>query len=232
MRWPAKRGGLAANAFHHVAIAAQGIDVVVENLKAGLIEVRPQPLAGDGHTHAVSDSLTERAGGGFHAGGPAIFGMSRSLAIELAKSLDVIQSDGKVTQAFILRIYAAYLRQVEHGVKQHGGVAVRQDEAITVGPDRIRGIVAQELLPQTVGHRRQPHGRARMSRVGLLHRIHGQGADGVDAQRIQLFAGRQSLFAHCHERPLPYEGTRSTDAGGSALLPNNGLRNGKSLPYL
>ena len=69
-------------------------------------------------------------------------------------------------------------------------MAVRQDEAVAIRPCRIFGIVAQEVLPKTVGDGRQAHGRTRVSGIRLLYAIDRQGADGVDAQRIQLFTGR------------------------------------------
>ncbi len=147
----------------------------------------------------LPDTLAERPGGGFDARSPAVFGMSGSLAVELAKLLDVIERDREFTQAFVLGIHAAHLGQVQHGVQQHGGVAVRQNKAVAIGPDRIGGVVTQELLPQAVGYRRQRHGRARMSGVRLLHSIHRQGADGVDAQHVQLLAGGQSLLGRYHE---------------------------------
>jgi hypothetical protein len=65
-------------------------------------------------------------------------------------------------------------------------VAPMKNKAVTIGPDRIGGVVAQELLPQAIRDGRQAHGRARMSGVRLLDRIHRQGADGVDAQLVEI----------------------------------------------
>src|SRR5437879_11819767 len=59
-----ERCRLGAYAFHHVAIAAHGIDVVIENLKAGAVVVSCQPVRSDGHSHAVSHALAERSGCG------------------------------------------------------------------------------------------------------------------------------------------------------------------------
>ena len=87
-----QRRGFLANAFHHVAVAAEGVNVVVENLEAGPVVVGRQPIGGNRHAHAVSDALTERAGRGFDAGSPAVFGMAGSLAVELAELLDVVET--------------------------------------------------------------------------------------------------------------------------------------------
>src|ERR1700676_3660087 len=71
-----------------------------------------------------------------------------------------------------------------------------------------------------------------MSRVRLLNCIHRQSANGVDAQRFQLLAGRQSLLSRYHEGLSPWEFTSSTNVGGSARLSDNGSRNGKSCSSL
>ena len=58
------------------------------------------------------------------------------------------------------------------------------------------GVEAQEALPQTIDDRCQRHRRARMAGVGLLHRIHGQGADGVDTQLIEVLLCLAHLVLH------------------------------------
>jgi hypothetical protein len=42
-----------------------------------------------------------------------------------------------------------------------------------------------------------------MAAVGLLYGVDGQGPDRVDAQRIQLLAGYQSLFTGYHAIRAP-----------------------------
>ena len=69
-------------------------------------------------------------------------------------------------------------------VQQHRGMPVGQHEAVAVWPDRIVGIEAQELLPERIDHRRQRHRRAGMAGIGLLHGIHRERANGVDAKLI------------------------------------------------
>ncbi len=70
-------GRLAGDALHHAAVAGQGVDVVVEHLEAGPVEVLRHPLAGDRHPDAGGDALAERARGRLDARGPAILGMAR-----------------------------------------------------------------------------------------------------------------------------------------------------------
>src|SRR5689334_17287580 len=63
---------------------------------------------------------------------------------------------------------------------------VGENKAVAIGPYGKFRIVAQKALPQDVRHRRQRHGSSRMSGVGLLHGIHGERADGVDAELVKI----------------------------------------------
>src|SRR5258706_6201555 len=88
----------AGYTFHHVAIAAHGVDVEVEKLEAGAIVIRAQPFAGDGHAHAVSAALAERSGGGFDAGGFFRFRLGRTFAFEPAEMLDLFRLEPKFVE--------------------------------------------------------------------------------------------------------------------------------------
>src|SRR5690348_4604707 len=92
---------LTRDAFHHVAIAADGVDVVVEELVTWPVELRCLPPFGNRHSHAVCHALPQRASGGFYSGDEAVFGMAGSFAVELAEALDIVQRDGKLAQSFI-----------------------------------------------------------------------------------------------------------------------------------
>jgi hypothetical protein len=76
---------------------------------------------------------------------------------------------------------------MEKRIQQHGGVADRQDKAVTIGPERVLLIETKKSLPQTIGNRCEGHRRSWMARVRLLDRIHGQGSDGIDAELITVF---------------------------------------------
>ena len=65
----------------------------------------------------------------------------------------------------------------------------RQDEPVTVRPNGIAGIELHDSLPETVGDWGHGHRRTRMTRIGLLYGIHGQGADRIDTGLIKLCVG-------------------------------------------
>src|SRR5579884_1515022 len=110
-----------------------------------------------------------------------ILRMSWSFAVELPEILKVIKSQRRTVQDLVLGIHRFDAAQVKHGIKQHGSMAIRKDEAIAIWPDRICRIEAQKLLPQNISHRSQSHRRAGVAGVGLLHGVNREGANGVYA---------------------------------------------------
>src|SRR6185312_2571411 len=112
--------------------------------------------------------------------------MSGAFAVELTEVLNIVHGDGRSAQSFILRIYRLDPGKVQQSVKQHGGVSIGKDKAITVGPDGKLRIVTEKTLPEQISHRRQGHGSSRMPGICLLHGVHGQRADGVDAELIDI----------------------------------------------
>ena len=161
-----ERAGLVRDAFHQAAVAEEDIGVVVDDVVAGAVELGGEDLLGERHADRVGDALAERAGGGLDAGGVAVFGVARGLAVQLAEALEFL--DRQVVAG-----------QVQQCVEQHGAVAVGQHETVAVGPFGVGRIVAQMAAPQHFGDLGHAHRRARVAGVGLLHGIHRQGADGA-----------------------------------------------------
>src|SRR5579863_2212617 len=112
------------------------------------------------------------------------FGMSRSAAAQLAEALEFFHGDRELIRDLAILADLPHLRQMQHGVQQHGSVAVGENEAVAVEPGRVGGIVAQKSLPQAISDRSQTHGRAGMAGVGLLYAINGESSNRVDAQRV------------------------------------------------
>ena len=175
------------------------IHVVIEQLEPRTIEMRRQPTLGDRHADAVGNALAERPGGGLDARGQAVFRMAGSLAAELAEILDLIQRHCRLAEDFALGTDCLDAGQMKQGIEQHGSVSVGEHETVAVWPDRVFRVVAQKLLPQTVGDRGQRHRCARMAGIRLLHGVHRKSADGVDTQLIELrTGGGDRLVTDCH----------------------------------
>ena len=111
---------------------------------------------------------------------PVVLGMPGRLAAELAEAADVVERDRRLAQPLVVGVHGPRPGQVQHRPEQHRGVAVREHEAIAVGPDRILRVEAHHAVPERVDQRRERHRRAGVPGLGRLHRIHRERADGVD----------------------------------------------------
>ena len=87
-----KRRRLARHAFHQIAVAADRVNVEVEQCKARPVVARGEPARRDRHANAVAGTLTERPGCGLDAGGVAVFRVPGRDAVELAEILDVVEA--------------------------------------------------------------------------------------------------------------------------------------------
>src|SRR5262249_44389520 len=83
--------GFRCDAFHHAAVAADGIDVVVENVETRFVVPIGEPFPRNGHADTGGDALTKRSSSGFHTRNPMVFGVAGRLAIELAEVTDVVE---------------------------------------------------------------------------------------------------------------------------------------------
>src|SRR5262249_7499877 len=110
------RRRLAGDALHHAAVAGQRVDVIVEHVEAGAIEVLGLPRARDGHADAGRDAGAERTGRRLDARGPAVLRMARALAVELAEALDVVELHRQLAEALVLGVDGLDAGQVQQRV--------------------------------------------------------------------------------------------------------------------
>ena len=88
-----ERRRFAGDAFHHVAVAAERINVVVEQREVRPVEPRGQPSPGERHADAVAAALAQRPGRCLDARRLAVFRMAGRLAVDLAEALDVVEGE-------------------------------------------------------------------------------------------------------------------------------------------
>ena len=170
-----ERAGLGRHPLLHVAVAADREGAVVDQLVAGAVVARGQHGLGQRQADRHGDALAERPGGGLDPGGVAALGVPGGGAAELAEALQVVERE-------------PVAGEVEARVEQHRGVAGRQHEAVAVEPVGVGRVVLHHPRVEQVGQRSERHRGARMTRVGLLHRVHRERADRVDAQLVELRA--------------------------------------------
>src|SRR5215469_2253609 len=88
---PCQRRGFRGNSLHQAPIAANRINVVIENVEAWTVVPVGKPLLRDCHANAGCDSLPERTGCRLNTRNPVILRMAGSFAVELAKPADVVE---------------------------------------------------------------------------------------------------------------------------------------------
>ena len=81
--------GLVADTFHHAAVAEEDVGAMIDNGMPIAIELLRHQLFRQGEAHRIADTLTQRSGGGFHAGRDAVLGVARSLAVQLTEGLQL-----------------------------------------------------------------------------------------------------------------------------------------------
>lgn len=108
--------------------------------------------------------------------------MAGSAAVDLAEALDFVHGDRKLFEDFAMMIHGLDAYEVQRRIEKHGSVAGAQDEAIAVWPEGICGIVTENFLPKRIDNRREAHRCTRVAGIGLLDRVDGKRADGVDGE--------------------------------------------------
>src|SRR5689334_4502010 len=138
------------HAFHHVAIAANEIRVMIDDWIIRAIEQRSEQCFTNRHPYCVSNTLTKRTSRRLNARSVSIFGMPGCPALPLAELFDIVERE-------------IVSREIEHAVEKHRCVAGRQNESIAIQPVWIFGVVTQMSSPQHIRERRERHRCAGMA---------------------------------------------------------------------
>ena len=153
----------------------------------------------------VARPCAERPGRGLDAAGPAVLGMAGAAAASWRKFLIASSgTDGSPRASYSLLTALTPVRCSNEysSIEAWPAESTKRSRFGQIGSCRVE---PEKLLPEAVGHRRQCHRRAGMPGVGRLHRVHRQGADRVDARRVEVFG--TARFNLRHHRP-PGKSTR------------------------
>ena len=126
-----------------------------------------------------------------------VFGMPRGLAVELSETADVVQGHRRLSQDLVIGVHRLNPGEVKHRPEQHRGVTVGEHKPVAVGPDGVLGVEAQDAIPDRVNQRCQRHRCAGVSGLGLLDRVYGEGADGVDRQLNHFIVAHGLFLSGC-----------------------------------
>src|SRR6266566_1051080 len=103
-----------ADTFHHATVAAYRVDLVIENVKVWTIVAAGEPLLRQRHPDAGGNALAEGTSSGFDARDPVVFRMSRSLAVQLAKTADVVERHRRLSESLVFGVDGLHLGEVQN----------------------------------------------------------------------------------------------------------------------
>src|SRR5580658_5876660 len=88
---PGKRGGFLRDAFHQIAIAADGVSVMVDDFVSGPVVSGGEPCLRNCHPHAIAEALPQWPGGNLDANCVPALGMAWCLAAPLAEAFEFVE---------------------------------------------------------------------------------------------------------------------------------------------
>ncbi|GJE40924.1 hypothetical protein AEGHOMDF_0083 [Methylobacterium soli] len=191
-----ERDHLVGDALHQAAVAHEGVAVVVDEI--------PPELGGElrlGHRHAdrVGDALPEGPGGRLDAEMGGDLRVPVAMRAELAEAPDLLDREALVA------------REVKRGVEQHRAVAVREHEAVPVGPFGVRGVAFEVAGEQRGGDLGAAEGGAGMPVARPLDGVEGEEADRVRHPVARRGGGAGIRLGSWHR------GSRGAEGGGSDM---------------
>ena len=145
--------GLGGHAFLVTAITHDHVGVVINELGVGLVVLGGQVSFGNRQTDGTGDAGAEGPGGYLYPGGFKGFRVAGGVGAPLAELLDVFNR------------YRVVTAQVQQRIKQHAAVASREHKAVAVEPLGILRVMAQDPVPQGIGHGGAAHGQAGVAGV-------------------------------------------------------------------
>src|SRR5262249_56091418 len=99
MAWQRRRFG--SHALHHAAVAANRVDVVVEDLEVWAIVPVSEPCRGNGHADAVGDTLSKGSSRGLDTRNQVVLGMTWSFAAKLPDLPNIFQPNPGLPHSFV-----------------------------------------------------------------------------------------------------------------------------------
>ena len=181
------RRGLGLHPLHQVAVRADRVDAVIDELVVRpVVPLGEEPLS-DRHPDAVREALAERPRRRLDAlRVPALRVPERGRA-PLAEALQLLERE-------------VVPREVQGAVLEDARVPRREDEPVAVRPVRVRRGVVHHLHVEKVGKGGERHGGPWVPGVRVLHRIHREGADRVDRELFDVRVRHGALHSSLPRR--------------------------------
>ena len=118
-----------------------------------------------------------------------IFRMPRAFAVDLTESFDVVERDRWLAETLVFGIDRLHAAEMQHRIEQHRGMPLDSTKRSRFGQIGSSGSKRRKCCQTTYDHRRQSHRRTGVAGIGLLHGIHRQRANRVNAELIDAVPG-------------------------------------------
>ena len=122
------------DSLHQAPVPDRHVGTVVDDVEARAVELGGEDAFGDRHADRVCQSLPQGTRGRLNARSHPELGVTRRLRMQLPEALELIYRQ-------------VVTGEMQERVQQHRAVAVGHDEAVAIGPLRMRRVVAKVALP-------------------------------------------------------------------------------------
>ena len=154
------------NTLHQASVAEEYPGFVIDDGIAVAVELGGEHFLGERHADGIRNALPQRTGRRLNAEPRLVLRVTGGAVSQLPKISNLVD------RQFVPG-------QMQQAVQQHRTVAVRQHEAVAIGPARVAGIVFVVVVPQNFGYVGHAHRRAGVSGICGLNGVHAQGTNGV-----------------------------------------------------
>mmetsp|Transcript_23944 Transcript_23944/g.33622 ORF Transcript_23944/g.33622 Transcript_23944/m.33622 type:complete len:524 (-) Transcript_23944:156-1727(-) len=202
--------GFGGNTLLEASISGKSENVVTEDLVFIGVVNGLSHLFGGGETNGVGNTLSKRTGGALNSGGVVFgvgeFGVTRGHGVVLTEVLEFLH--GKIVSG-----------KVEPRVDEHRSVSSRKDEAITVNPLGVLGVVAHLGSVKNGTNFSSSKRKTHVTRVGSGNGVHSKTTSLVSG------CGKSGLLVNidgsAHPEDILADSERATSLeGGSGKTVN------------
>mmetsp|Transcript_13306 Transcript_13306/g.24968 ORF Transcript_13306/g.24968 Transcript_13306/m.24968 type:complete len:266 (-) Transcript_13306:155-952(-) len=160
-----KSSCLSRNSLLETSISSKSKNVVIKDLVLSSVIPSLSHLLRSSESNSIGNSLSKRSSGTFNSRGVVFrvgeFGVAGGHGVVLTEFLELIH--GKIVSG-----------KVEPRVDEHGSVSGRKDEAITVHPLGVLGVVLHLSTIKSSSNLSSSKGKTHVTRVSSSNGVHGK----------------------------------------------------------
>jgi len=181
-----KAGLFEGNTLLKASITTESNHVMVNDGVARSVEASRVEFSSGCESDGVTDTGTEGSSGGLNTGGGVLgrgeLGVARGHGIEAAEVLDLLKGQ-------------SISREMQPRVQEHRSVTSRKDEAISVEPKGVLGVVGEVVAPKLGTNLSAAKRKTQMARVASRDGIQGK-TTSITSSRLESNFDRDVSCSH------------------------------------